>query len=128
MRFQQGVCHRRRASRRVLALAAGLVAAVAAVAVVITVSVANSGTVRWTLVWGGDFAGPAGQAPRSWQLDVGQGIFGDGDIAALTSSPGNVSLDGHGDLDITAVGQAQSWTSARIQTGGSGFAAPAGAE
>jgi beta-glucanase (GH16 family) len=109
-------------------LAVCLLAVVAAVAATVTVIVANPPAVHWTLVWGDDFAGPAGQPPRGWKFDTGQGIFGDGDIATLTSSPGNVGLDGHGGLDITAVGQAQSWTSARIQTDGGGFAAPAGGE
>jgi beta-glucanase (GH16 family) len=116
------------ASRRVLVLAAVLVAATAAAVVAVTVTGSNPATVHWALVWGGDFAGPAGQAPAGWKFDVGQGIFGDGDIAAMTGSPGNVGLDGHGDLDITAVSQGQSWTAARIQTDSSAFAAPAGGE
>ena len=113
--------------RRVLALAAGLAVAVAAAVVAVAVIATNSGTVHWDLVWGDDFAGPAGQPPGGWKFDTGQGIFGDGDVAALTSSPANAGLDGRGGLAITALGHDQSWTSARIQTE-RGFAAPAGGE
>jgi beta-glucanase (GH16 family) len=39
-----------------------------------------------------------------------------------------VHLDGHGALEITALGHGQSWTSGRIQTISSDFGAPAGGE
>lgn len=118
---------RRAAPRRAIAWAASLAVAVVAAVVAVAVIAANSGAVRWDLVWGDDFAGPAGQPPGGWKFDTGQGIFGDGDVAALTSSPANAGLDGRGALAITALGHAQSWTSARIQTE-RGFAAPAGGE
>jgi hypothetical protein len=101
----------------------------AAVAVAVTLGTASPGTVRWALVWGDNFDGPAGQAPTGWKFDVGgPSTFGDGDVAAMTSNPGNVGLTGHGGLHITAVGQDQSWTAARIQADSSAFAAPAGGE
>ena len=118
---------RRIGPRRVVALAAGLAVAVVAAVVAVAVIGANSGAVRWDLVWGDDFACPAGQPPVGWKYDTGQGIFGDGDVAALTSSPANAGLDGRGGLAITALGHDQSWTSARIQTE-RGFAAPDGGE
>jgi len=46
----------------------------------------------------------------------------------MTDSPSNVHLDGYGNLDITALGHGQSWTSGRIQTTSSDFGAPAGSE
>ena len=46
----------------------------------------------------------------------------------MTDSPSNVHLDGYGNLDITALGHGQSWTSGRIQTTSSDFEAPAGGE
>jgi beta-glucanase (GH16 family) len=115
------------APRHAIALAAGLVLAVAAVIAAVMITTANPGTIRWALASAYDFAGPAGQAPGGWRFDTGQGIFGDGDVAVLTSSPANVGLDGRGGLAITALGHARSWTSARIQTDNS-FAAPAGGE
>jgi beta-glucanase (GH16 family) len=84
----------------------------------------------WRRVWSDDFNGPAGSGvDRSvWKYDTGQGIFGTGEIETMTDSPDNVHLDGRGNLDITALGQGQSWTSGRIQTISSGFGAPAGGE
>jgi beta-glucanase (GH16 family) len=66
--------------------------------------------------------------PVYWKYDLGQGVWGTGEIETMTNSPSNVHLDGHGDLDITALGQGQQWTSGRIQTKRAGFAAPAGGE
>jgi beta-glucanase (GH16 family) len=118
---------RLRMSQCVMVLVAGLGVLISGV-VVVTVSAAKPNTVGWTLSWGDDFTGPAGSAPNGWKFDVGKGVFGDGDIAALTDSPANVRLDGQGGLDITALGNGQSWTSARIQTDSSSFAAPVGGE
>jgi beta-glucanase (GH16 family) len=85
---------------------------------------------RWSRVWLDDFNGPAGTGvnPSVWKYDTGQGIFGTGEIETMTNSTSNVHLDGRGNLDITALGQGQSWTSGRIQTISSDFGAPAGGE
>jgi beta-glucanase (GH16 family) len=84
----------------------------------------------WHRVWVDSFNGPAGSGvdPSVWQYDTGQGIFGTGEIETMTDSTSNVHLDGHGDLDITALGHGQSWISGRIQTRSGGFGAPAGGE
>jgi beta-glucanase (GH16 family) len=84
----------------------------------------------WTKVWSFTFNGPAGArvSRRYWTYDTGYGIFGSGEIETMTSSAANVHLDGHGALDITAIGRGSSWTSGRIQTTSSRFAAPAGGE
>jgi beta-glucanase (GH16 family) len=81
-------------------------------------------------VWLDDFNGPAGTAvnPSVWKYDTGKGIFGTGEIETMTSSTSNVHRDGRGDLDITALGHGDSWTSGRIQTISSDFGAPAGGE
>ena len=63
-----------------------------------------------------------------WKYNTGQGVFGTGEIETMTDSTDNVHLDGHGALDITALGHGQSWTSGRIQTIRSDFGAPAGGE
>jgi beta-glucanase (GH16 family) len=88
-----------------------------------------SSSVRWVVVWKADFKGPAGSGidTRYWKYDLGHGVFGNGEIETMTSSPGNVYLDGRGDLNITAVGQGVSWSGGRIQTT-RGFAPPAGGE
>src|SRR3954447_20001930 len=106
-----------------LALAAALVPATAAAG-------SAHGGGGWSRVWSDDFNGP----PRTevntsvWKYNTGQGVFGTGEIETMTSSTRNVHLDGHGALDITALGHGQSWTSGRIQTIRSDFGAPAGGE
>ena len=84
----------------------------------------------WSRAWIDDFNGPAGTGvDRSvWKYNTGQGIFGTGEIETMTDSTSNVHLDGHGSLDITALGHGQEWTSGRIQTISSDFGAPAGGE
>ena len=83
----------------------------------------------WKTQWYEHFAGPAGQGinTRYWKYDTGQGGFGNGEIETMTDSPSNVYLNGAGELDITALGQGNSWTSGRIQTT-SLFSAPTGGE
>jgi beta-glucanase (GH16 family) len=84
----------------------------------------------WTRVWTDTFTGAAGSGvdPSVWKYNTGTGVFGTGEIETMTNSTSNVHLDGHGNLDITALGHGQSWTSGRIQTISSDFGAPAGGE
>jgi beta-glucanase (GH16 family) len=84
----------------------------------------------WAKVWTDNFNGPAdiGVDTSVWKYNTGTGIFGTGEIETMTNSTSNVHLDGHGNLDITALGHGQSWTSGRIQTISSDFGAPAGGE
>jgi beta-glucanase (GH16 family) len=84
----------------------------------------------WTRVWTDTFNGAAGSGvdPSVWKYNTGTGILGTGEIETMTNSTSNVHLDGHGNLDITALGHGQSWTSGRIQTISSDFGAPAGGE
>jgi hypothetical protein len=73
------------------------------------------GGAEWTKVWTDTFDGAAGSGVdrSAWKYDTGMGIFGTGEIETVTDSPSNVHLDGHGNLDITALGHGQSWTSGR---------------
>jgi beta-glucanase (GH16 family) len=84
----------------------------------------------WTRVWTDNFNGAAGSGVDTsvWKYNTGTGIFGTGEIETMTDSTSNVHLDGHGNLNITALGHGQSWTSGRIQTISSDFGAPAGGE
>jgi beta-glucanase (GH16 family) len=93
-------------------------------------SPARGSTWRWTQVWADSFNGPAGSPPdaRYWGYNRGTGVFGTGEVETMTSSPANVHLDGHGNLDITALQSGTAWTSGRIQTHSSRFRAPAGGE
>ncbi len=78
------------------------------------------------LIWSDDFNGPAGASPDSnnWSFDTGGGGWGNDELQSYTSRPQNASLDGQGDLVITARaenykdpgGLTSKYTSARLQT------------
>ncbi len=79
------------------------------------------------LVWAEEFDGPAGQSPNPsfWTYDVGIGPGGDGwgnqQLEFNTDQPTNVSLDGNGNLALTARRESfagREYTSARIKTEG----------
>jgi beta-glucanase (GH16 family) len=53
--------------------------------------------------------------------------FGGDQVERMTSSPANVHLDGHGDLELVPHRTRMGWTSGRIETRNS-FTAPAGGE
>ena len=79
----------------------------------------------WQLVWEDEFEGDAGQSPNSsnWTYDIGTGDngWGNGEFQYYTDRPENVSLDGIGNLAITARSESfagSGFTSARIKTQG----------
>jgi len=85
----------------------------------------------WTTEFSDDFNGQARSAPSSanWRYDTGPGSsFGTGEIETMTNSTSNGYLDGNGNLDLTALDQGGSWTSARLQTTSANVGAPAGGE
>lgn len=78
-----------------------------------------------TLVWSDDFSGVAGTLPDAskWAYDIGTGAngWGNKELEYYTNRPENISLDGDGNLVITAIKesfQGSSYTSARIKTKG----------
>lgn len=74
---------------------------------------------NWQLVWSDDFEGSAGQLPDAakWGYDLGNnGGWGNEELQNYTNNPENVSLDGNGNLVITAIKNGNSYTSARIKT------------
>lgn len=80
---------------------------------------------NWQLVWEDDFEGPTGQLPdaSNWTIEIGRGPDNDGwgnnELQYYTGRPENVSLDGNGNLAITALRESfsgSSYTSARIKT------------
>ncbi len=77
---------------------------------------------KWQLVWSDDFNGPAGELPDAtkWTFDIGTGQdgWGNQELQSYTNNPANVSLDGEGNLVITAIQSGNSFTSARIKTQG----------
>jgi beta-glucanase (GH16 family) len=78
------------------------------------------------LVWADEFNGPAGSAPdpAKWNFDVGGNGWGNEELQYYTARASNASLDGEGDLAITARAEAyrgadgvkRNYTSARLQT------------
>ncbi len=78
---------------------------------------------RWVMVWSDEFEGPAGQLPDAtkWTFDVGGGGWGNNQLEYDTDRPENASLDGEGNLAITARAesyQGNDYTSARLKTQG----------
>lgn len=77
----------------------------------------------WQQVWGDEFDGLAGEVPdtNNWVFDLGIGPNGDGwgnaELQSYTNAPENVSMDGEGNLAITALNNG-TFTSARITTKG----------
>jgi len=77
---------------------------------------------NWQLVWQDEFDGPANQSPDSakWTYDIGT-EWGNAQLEYDTDRTENVSLDGSGNLVITARREqyaGQPFTSARIKTQG----------
>jgi len=75
---------------------------------------------EWQLVWADEFEGPAGQLPdpANWRFDVGTD-WGNAQLEYDTDRAENVSLDGSGNLAITAREEAylgRNYTSGRITT------------
>ena len=76
----------------------------------------------WTLAWEDEFEGPAGTLPDPgrWTFDIGTD-WGNAQLEWDTDSPNNVSLDGTGNLAITARRENygdNEYTSGRIKTQG----------
>lgn len=79
----------------------------------------------WELVWSDDFTGAIGLSPDAskWAFDIGTGGngWGNQELQYYTNRPSNVSLDGNGNLVITARRESFSgspFTSARVKTQG----------
>jgi beta-glucanase (GH16 family) len=77
---------------------------------------------NYQLVWQDEFSGPQGQKPDStkWAYDIGTD-WGNAQLEYDTDRPKNASLDGNGNLLITAYRESysgQPFTSARIKTQG----------
>lgn len=77
---------------------------------------------NWQLTWSDEFDGPAGQLPdgSKWNFDLGTGQngWGNQELQSYTNKPQNVSVDGKGNLVLTAIRSGDSYTSARINTKG----------
>lgn len=85
-------------------------------------------------VWRSDFDGPAGAPPseEDWNIETGTGYeggppnWGTGETQTYTDDPANLALDGDGNLKFTALKDGDTWTSGRIETKRTDFAAADG--
>ncbi|MGW7824364.1 carbohydrate-binding protein [Streptomyces puniciscabiei] len=91
----------------------------------------------WTTVFSDDFNGPAGTGLNTsdWLYDLGHNYnypgaapdWGTWEVESNTNSTANVYLDGNGHLAIKPIRDASgNWTSGRVETQRSDFAAPPG--
>jgi beta-glucanase (GH16 family) len=90
------------------------------------IAVGPAGAHPRQLIWADDFNGPPGGSPdpAKWRFDLGGGGWGNGELQDYTSRASNASLDGHGDLKVTARAESYTgedgvsgrYTSARLQT------------
>ncbi|WP_100444460.1 carbohydrate-binding protein [Glycomyces xiaoerkulensis] len=127
--------------RRIPVRAVAALSAAAAVFAAAALSINTAGaqdleaSQEWEQIWSAEFNGGAGQMPdgNKWRFDIGHGYpggpanWGTGEIAYHTDDPANISMDGNGNLEITALRDgAGDWTSARIETERGDFRAPEG--
>jgi beta-glucanase (GH16 family) len=139
---------RRRRRKGLVAVVAGLAALVASAAVALqpagaqepdapaahAANPANAAPAPLAEIWREDFDGAAGSGPsaENWIIDTGTSYpggpanWGTGEVQTYTSDPANLQLDGEGHLKITALNDGGTWTSARIETQRTDFAAPDG--
>jgi beta-glucanase (GH16 family) len=86
----------------------------------------------FTLTWGDAFTGTTGTGldRKTYNYDVGQGIFGTGEIETMTDRTTNVFHDGQGHLVLKALhtgnDPAKGWTSGRFETQAATFGAAKG--
>lgn len=80
---------------------------------------------NWELTWSDEFNGTAGTSPDAskWTYDIGTGSggWGNQELQYYTNRPENISLDGNGNLVITAKKEnfsGSAFSSARIKTKG----------
>lgn len=74
---------------------------------------------NWEMVWNDEFEGAAQTLPDAskWGYDLGNNNgWGNQELQNYTNKPENVSLDGEGNLVLTALNNGGSFTSARIKT------------
>jgi len=124
-------------ARRLLLSTASVLALLAGTLTAATAADASAPPVPsgWTRVFLDDFTGPAntGVNTGNWLYDLGTGYpggaanWGTGEIETMTNSTQNVFQDGAGNLVIKPIrnGSGQ-WTSGRIETQRTDFAAPSG--
>ncbi len=90
----------------------------------------------WNEIWSDEFNGPAntGVNTSNWLYDTGTSYpggaanWGTGEVETMSNSTANVYQDGAGHLVIKPILSNGTWTSGRIETQSTSFAAPAGGQ
>jgi hypothetical protein len=110
----------------------------ATVAFISSGGITRAHAASWNEVWNDEFSGTAntGVNTSNWLYDTGTGYgcsgcpggWGTGEVESMSTSTSNVYQDGNGHLVIKAINSGGSWTSGRIETTNTSFAAPAGGE
>ncbi|MGW2013093.1 glycoside hydrolase family 16 protein [Streptomyces nigrescens] len=140
MRIRPGKRAHHRAGASLLAVGAALVTTcaltlpTASAEQAAPVPKAKAASAAFQEVWRTDFDGAAGSRPAAddWIIDTGTGYpsgppnWGTGERQTYTDRPENLQLDGAGHLRITARKDGTTWTSGRIESRRSDFAAPSG--
>lgn len=120
---------------RLLNFAAALALLISCILVVANVSPTQAAT--WSQIWSDEFSGAAGTGVNTsnWLYDTGTSYpggapnWGTGEVEIMSSSTANVYQDGAGHLAIKPIRQSNgSWTSGRIETQRTDFAAPSGGQ
>lgn len=103
-----------------------------------SLNVTRAHAASWSQIWSDEFNGSAntGVSTSNWLYDTGHGYgcsgcpsnWGTGEVESATTSTSNVYQDGSGHLVIKAINSGGNWTSGRIETQRTNFAAPAGGE
>jgi len=135
-----GARHRHtRPSPHAMALAALVTIGALALSLVPNLGVAPrqaKAAASWNLIWSDEFNGAAGTGVNTanWLYDSGTSYpggaanWGTGEVETMSSSTANVYQDGAGHLAIKPILSNGTWTSGRIETQRTDFAAPAGGE
>jgi hypothetical protein len=126
----------RSTGRKLLAVATVLVAVGATATFMMNAEAAVPGApAGMTTVFSDDFTGAAGTGlnTANWLYDIGTsypggaGSWGTGEVETMTNSTANVYQDGSGNLVIKPIrDSAGHWTSGRVETQRTDFAAPDG--
>jgi hypothetical protein len=133
---RKGVSKSRSTGRKLFAVAAVVVAVGASATFVMNADAAVPGAPSgMTTVFSDDFTGAAGTGlnTANWLYDTGTSYpggaanWGTGEVETMTNSTSNVYQDGAGNLVIKPIrDSAGNWTSGRVETQRTDFAAPAG--
>jgi len=127
--------------RRIVTAIVAAIAPIAALTTVLVLPGSASAAVPappagWSTVFSDDFSGAAGSGVNTanWLYDLGTsypggaGNWGTGEVESVTNSTANVYQDGAGHLVIKPLNNAGAWTSGRIETQRTDFAAPVGGQ